>query len=574
MSDRLRVRRGPVSIPARQRGGVKGRGGPPRPASARRRRRAAGRAARRAARPPPPEGPAEGEQREERRAGAGAGRWSATAGTRPAGTRTASISANWALAASGPSTTAGPSAPMRSRQTPVISARYQEAATARWPSDTSASGTDQRCARPAKGPEPGSTAGKSMIPRASTASTSAAVTAGSRPSISRDHSRPPMKRADGTGSPKALTLISVSRAASSAIARPPIAMEITQVPVETTAKGGRRATRCGSSEALESWMPQWTGVAGSSPVAAATSGGHRPEDVGGAAERRQQRPPAHARRPATRSRRARGFQRSVWQPSEVALGRRARPRAGSVQYCGYIRMAAARAAASGKRRNCQKSCGAEVQAQPAAAASRSRRRAGAAASYVGRELVRAGDARSRAPAAPARRPRRPAPRSRRAWSPTIAADAVPRLQRAGPRRGRSATAPRCRRADRAARAAAGSACVSTSISARRRGVDQHRLGVGLADVEDEDGGGRGALASASSDPPQAVTAPRDNGQRGGVDQGQSDSLPAGWRHGRFDSSPRVGHTFRTWLWGGSTMLDVEGRRPAGQPLGRRARPPA
>ena len=30
----------------------------------------------------------------------------------------------------------------------------------------------------------------------------------------------------------------------------------TQVPVETTEKGGRRASRCGSSEALESWMPQ------------------------------------------------------------------------------------------------------------------------------------------------------------------------------------------------------------------------------------------------------------------------------------------------------------------------------
>ena len=46
----------------------------------------------------------------------------------------------------------------------------------------------------------------------------------------------------------------------------------THVPVETTAKGAARDRRCGSSEALKSWMPQQTGVAGSSPVRA---GGHR-----------------------------------------------------------------------------------------------------------------------------------------------------------------------------------------------------------------------------------------------------------------------------------------------------------
>ena len=55
------------------------------------------------------------------------------------------------------------------------------------------------------------------------------------------NSRPPMKRAEGTGSPKALTLTSVSRAGSSSTFAPPIAIEITQVPVETTEKGCRPA---------------------------------------------------------------------------------------------------------------------------------------------------------------------------------------------------------------------------------------------------------------------------------------------------------------------------------------------
>ena len=161
-------------------------------------------------------------------------------------------------------------------------------------------------ARPGKGPEPGSTAGKSMTPCASTASTSAGVTVGSRPSIIRDHSRPPMKRADGTGSPKALTLISVSRAGSSATRRPPIAMATTQVPVETTAKGGRRARRCGRSEALESWMPQCTGVAGSRPVAAATSGVTGPRTSAARRSGGMSGGPAHAGRPATRRRRRAG----------------------------------------------------------------------------------------------------------------------------------------------------------------------------------------------------------------------------------------------------------------------------
>jgi hypothetical protein len=54
------------------------------------------------------------------------------------------------------------------------------------------------------------------------------------------NSRPPMKRADGTGWPNALTLISVSRAGSSGAGLPPTAIETTQVPVDTTENGAAR----------------------------------------------------------------------------------------------------------------------------------------------------------------------------------------------------------------------------------------------------------------------------------------------------------------------------------------------
>ncbi|MNL80555.1 hypothetical protein D3C87_2074410 [compost metagenome] len=70
--------------------------------------------------------------------------------------------------------------------------------------------------------------------------------------ISVENARPPMNRADGTGSPSALTLISVSRASSSATFLAPIAIITTQVPVDTTEKGAARVNTCGSSEELES----------------------------------------------------------------------------------------------------------------------------------------------------------------------------------------------------------------------------------------------------------------------------------------------------------------------------------
>ena len=105
------------------------------------------------------------------------------------------------------------------------------------------------------GPALGSTAGISMIRPPQHPATSAGPAATGRPPVSRANSRPPMNLAEGTGSPKAFTFTSVSRAGSSAAGRPPTAIDITQVPVETTANGAGRAKRCGTSEALESWMP-------------------------------------------------------------------------------------------------------------------------------------------------------------------------------------------------------------------------------------------------------------------------------------------------------------------------------
>ena len=195
---------------------------------------------------------------------------------------------------------------------------------------------------------------------------------------------------------------------------PPTAMTITQVPVETTEKGGRSAMRCGSSEALESWMPQNTGVCGSSPVCCARSGRIGPS------RSLRRRTGAISRaspsgRPATRNRPAHGFQRSVWQPSDVT-SLAATPVSRKAQYCGYVRIAAALANSVGKALLLPEQLRAEVEAD------RQARRAGLgkgrARPHRSRRQARPGRrTHSRAPAAPGRLPRRAAPPSRHAWSP-------------------------------------------------------------------------------------------------------------------------------------------------------------
>ncbi len=108
-----------------------------------------------------------------------------------------------------------------------------------------------------------------------------------RPSPSSAFSRPPMKRAEGTGSPSALMLMRVSRAASSGRGRAPTARAITQVPVESTENGAGRDSRCGNSEALESWMPTWTGAACGRPVRGSDLRQEGAEAIGGLGQRRK-----------------------------------------------------------------------------------------------------------------------------------------------------------------------------------------------------------------------------------------------------------------------------------------------
>ena len=79
-------------------------------------------------------------------------------------------------------------------------------------------------------------------------------------------------------------------------------------------------------------MPQTTGVAGSRPVAAATPGviGPRRSAARRSGGIRRSQPSA-----ATRGEKPRacGFQRSVWQPSEVA-SEAGTPQSRKAQYCG------------------------------------------------------------------------------------------------------------------------------------------------------------------------------------------------------------------------------------------------
>ena len=83
------------------------------------------------------------------------------------------------------------------------------------------------------------------MPRSSTIARSAGSGCTVLPARMISNSRPPMKRAEGTGCPSAFTFTSTSRAGSSTAAPPPIAMATTQVPVETTAKGAGRPSTCG-----------------------------------------------------------------------------------------------------------------------------------------------------------------------------------------------------------------------------------------------------------------------------------------------------------------------------------------
>ena len=130
------------------------------------------------------------------------------------------------------------------------------------------------------------------------ASTSASsASAGNSPARTAN-SRPPMKRAVGTGSPRTSTLASMSALGSSR-AVPPTAMMMTQVPVEITVKGSRLDTRCGTSEAFESCAPQMTRTSARKAGRRSDLRLEGSERVPGVAPRREQAPPTELRRPCS-----------------------------------------------------------------------------------------------------------------------------------------------------------------------------------------------------------------------------------------------------------------------------------
>ncbi len=165
-------------------------------------------------------------------------------------------------------------------------------------------------------------------------------------------SRPPMNRAVGTGWPNALTFTSTSRFASNSTARPPKAITIIQVPVDSTPQGA--SARCGTSEALESWIPHRTGAPTANPVASATSGSTGPSTS--AALRTGGNNPSQPIRPTKDENcPAHGFHRSVWQPSDVA-SLAATPDNRNDQYCASISTWRTRANSAGCARDSQNTC--------------------------------------------------------------------------------------------------------------------------------------------------------------------------------------------------------------------------
>ena len=222
-----------------------------------------------------------------------------------------------------------------------------------------------------------------------------------------------MKRAEGTGSPQALTLISVSRAGSSA--HPPPADRHARSP-RCRSRPPRRAA-CGEEGAAAA--TRWNRGCRRTPASGGRGRSPPPPPAAPARARRRQphrrhQPaPAHAVHQRREVAAACGSHRSVWQPSEVLSVARTRD-SRMVQYCGYMqdrrrpapsprgsvaparRSAAPRLSPTGRR------------GEPVSAKARADR------IIRGGELVRPGDTRSRAPAAPVRRRRRPARRWRRA----------------------------------------------------------------------------------------------------------------------------------------------------------------
>ncbi len=167
------------------------------------------------------------------------------------------------------------------------------------------------------------------------------------------YSRPPMKRAVGTGLPNASTFASVSSSSRNTSSGLPCAITTIQVPVETTQKGSSRVARCARYDALLSWIPARILHSPERPVAATTSGIGGPSGVH-ALTRRPKRESHLIVLAKVEKSPCRGSQRSVWQPNEVG-SHALTPHRRAAQYCGYGTIVA-RPNSRGNCRCCQKSC--------------------------------------------------------------------------------------------------------------------------------------------------------------------------------------------------------------------------
>ena len=201
--------------------------------------------------------------------------------------------------------------------------------------------------RAANGPPVSAKQGSARVCRAISRSTSSAANdAGCAPAIT-PHSRPPMKRMQGTASPNTLQLASMSFASTKGFVAEPRAAAMTQVPVDNTVHGPLdcSVSRCRSSDALLSWMPQTISQSVGKPVSAASSGRSRPSRA--QASRRSGNNGCQPWRSTRLDHRpSAGRHRSVWQPNDVT-SLAATPQKRQAQYCGYISTCLARANSAG-----------------------------------------------------------------------------------------------------------------------------------------------------------------------------------------------------------------------------------
>ena len=155
--------------------------------------------------------------------------------------------------------------------------------------------------RPANGPPWSENAGKARAPDATMAATSASPASAGLSPASAANSRPPMKRAVGTGRP---AHVDVGQHIGLRVepAFPPTPMMMTQVPVEMTVNGSCLVTRWGTREAFEIVRAADDPYVGRKARRGGDFRAERSQRVPRVAQRRKEPPPAelldHARQPA------------------------------------------------------------------------------------------------------------------------------------------------------------------------------------------------------------------------------------------------------------------------------------